>query len=69
MQTVMNCGCGYVSEEQSKIQRGTYHTCLHQSCPHSRCRSHIASGQAHSGCFYSGTGMAHMYAHLSTKQT
>lgn len=29
----------------------------------SRCRSHIANGLGHSGCFCSGTGMAHRCAH------
>lgn len=42
----------------------THSTSPHQSCPHSRCHSHTASGLVHSGCFYSGTGTAHMSAQL-----
>ena len=63
----MGCVCGCeqaVYRLKERKTKKTYHTCLHQNYPHSRCRSHTASGQAHSGCFYTETGKAHMSAHL-----
>lgn len=44
--------------QETYRRRGTYRTCLHPSCPRSRCRSHTASGRARSGCSCSGTGTA-----------
>lgn len=47
-------------------RRDTNRIYLHQSCRRSRCRSHTASGRGRSGCFYTGTGTAHMSFQLRT---
>lgn len=52
------------SKSKKSWRRKTYHTCLRLSYHRNHCRSRIASGQARSGCFYSGTGKAHTSAHL-----
>lgn len=50
------------------VQSDTYYTCLHPSCPHSRCRSRTASGPAHNGCSYIWTGTAHTSSQLYKSQ-